>query len=112
MKKLKIHKYKPLKLINNKVFNMSFLQHDGFISMTPDARDLLMMIVTLLNDAHQDEMHNNSDIRSLLINYSPNNKLLESSDPISWGQGFQHLIIDIIMGEDITSPTYKCRTKH
>ena len=112
MKKLKIHKYKPLKLINNKVFNMSFLQHDGFNSMTPDARDLLMMIITLLNDAHQDEMYNNADVRSLLMNYSPNNKLLESSNPISWGQGFQHLVIDIIMGEDITSPTYKCRTKH
>ena len=109
---MKKYKYKPLQISNNKVFNMSFLQEDCFIAMSPDARDLLMMIVTLLNDAHQDEMHNNSDIRSLLINYSPNNKLLESSDPISWGQGFQHLIIDIITGKDITSPTYKSRTKH
>ena len=90
---------------------MSFLQDEGFNSMTPDARDLLMMIITLLNDAHQDEV-NNSDIRSLLLSYSPNNKLLDSSNPISWGQGFQHLIIDIIMGNDITSPTYKPRTKH
>ena len=90
---------------------MSFLQDEGFNSMTPDARDLLMMIITLLNDAHQDEV-NNSDIRSLLMSYSPNNKLLDSSNTISWGQGYQHLIIDIIMGNDITSPTYKPRTKH
>ena len=109
---MKKYKYKPLQLSNNKVFNMSFLQDEGFNSMTPDARDLLMMIITLLNDAHQDEVHNNSDIRSLLMSYSPNNKLLDSSNPISWGQGFQHLIIDIIMGNDITSPTYKSRTKH
>ena len=109
---MKKNKYKPLQLNNNKIFNMSFLNDEGFIAMTPDARDLLMMIITLLNDAHQDEMHNNEDIRSLLMNYSPNNKLLESSDPISWGQGFQHLIIDIITGKDITSPTYKSRTKH
>ena len=108
---MKKYKYKPLQLSNNKVFNMSFLQDEGFNSMTPDARDLLMMIITLLNDAHQDEV-NNSDIRSLLMSYSPNNKLLDSSNPISWGQGFQHLIIDIIMGNDITSPTYKPRTKH
>ena len=108
---MKKYKYKQLQLSNNKVFNMSFLQDEGFNSMTPDARDLLMMIITLLNDAHQDEV-NNSDIRSLLMSYSPNNKLLDSSNPISWGQGFQHLIIDIIMGNDITSPTYKRRTKH
>ena len=109
---MKKNKYKPLEMQNNKVFNMSFLQDEGFNAMSPDARDLLMMIITLLNDAHQDEMSNNTDIRSLLMNYSPNNKLLESPNHISWGQGFQHLIIDIIMGNDITSPTYKSRTKH
>ena len=70
--------------------------------------------VLMVDECKVIERHevNNSDIRSLLMSYSPNNKLLESSNPVSWGQGFQHLIIDIIMGNDITSPTYKSRTKH
>ena len=98
--------------VNSDIFDMSFLRHESFNSLTPDAKDLLIMFISLLHDAHQDEISNNEDIRSMLSHYSPNNKLLESSKYISWGQGLQHLIADIITGKDITSPTFKHRTKH
>lgn len=104
-------KNKPLEL-DSMIFDMSFLNHDAYNSMSSDAKDLFILFITLLNDAHQDEIDNKKDIRSLLEYYSPNNKLLESIKYISWGQGLQHLMVDIIMGNDITSPTYKSRTKH
>ena len=89
-----------------------WLNHESFNSLTTDAKDLLIMFISLLHDAHQDEITNNENIRSLLSHYSPNNKLLESKKYISWGQGLQHLIVDIITGKDITSPTFKHRTRH
>ena len=51
-------------------------------------------------------------VRPLLEQFSPNNKLLESEEYISWGRGLHDLLSDIVTHKDILSPTFKPKVKH
>jgi hypothetical protein len=105
---MKLMKYK----ITDTDLDVTYLDHEDFLTMSPNSQSMLLMVFALLSDAHQIEMNFNKDIRILLKKYSPNNALLESDNYISWGKGLHDLVVDIITGKDVTSPSFKPRVKH
>lgn len=105
---MKILKYK----MTDADCDVTYLKHPDFKSMSDETQSLLIMVQSLLSDAHLIESDSDKDIRILLQKYSPNNRLLDSEKYISWGLGLHNLIADIITGKDISSPSFKPRTKH
>ena len=104
-------KYK-IKYNDESVLDRCYLEHEGFTTLPKDAQDLLIMVMSFLNDAHTLEIDLNKDVRPILEQFSPNNKLLESEEYISWGRGLHDLLSDIITHKDILSPTFKPKVKH
>ena len=99
-------------MIEKDVLGKNYQLTERYTNLTLESKNMLDMVMSILNCAHVLDTHHNLSGRDLLETFSPDNDLLKHDEYITWGNAVFSLITDVLNDKDLQSQSANAGRKH